>query len=282
MVQSVAHHRDVVTSIALSADGLVLVTGSRDATVAVWRVAAAAAGDDGAGPFSSDSGGGGGWPVAGPTPLHVLVGHDDAVSGVAVSTDLGLVLSGSADGTCIVHTLRRGAYVRSVRPAWLRNRGRTTAAASGAKPSATATATATAGASSSPSAAASAASAAADAAVDFPIAWCGIAPRAGALVCYSAAARELHVFSANARPVAARHAGPAPLRAFAFSEDGRRLVAGGDAGEVLVFDLRTLDVVLRCDGSNGSNGTGNDGRGGQRGRGGRSGRGDAGRSVGSG
>ena len=64
-------------------------------------------------------------------PQHVLYGHDDEVSdsanthpvrraksllsqvtALAVSTELDLCVSGSADGSVIFNTLRRGNYVR--------------------------------------------------------------------------------------------------------------------------------------------------------------------------
>ena len=38
-------------------------------------------------------------------------------------------------------------------------------------------------------------------------------------------------------------AGPAPLRALAFSEDGRRLAAGGDAGEAVSYTHLTLPTT---------------------------------------
>jgi neurobeachin-like protein 1/2 len=52
-------------------------------------------------------------PVA-PTPLHILYGHDDAVVSVAVNAPLDIVVSGSLDGSVIVHSLRQGRYIRSI------------------------------------------------------------------------------------------------------------------------------------------------------------------------
>jgi len=86
-----------VTCLALSADGRTLVTGSRDTTLMVWNV----------------------W-VKGntcridETPLHILYGHDDEITCIAVNIELDLAVSGSRDGSCIVHSLRRGEYVRSI------------------------------------------------------------------------------------------------------------------------------------------------------------------------
>ncbi len=49
-------------------------------------------------------------------PRHILYGHDDEVTCVAVNSDLDVVVSGSKDGSCIIHTLKRGRYVRSIYP----------------------------------------------------------------------------------------------------------------------------------------------------------------------
>lgn len=74
-----------------------LVTGSLDATVRVWKVKSRGGGVE-------------------PTCLHVLTGHDDAVSSVAVQDELDTVVSASKDGTLIVYTLRTGEYIRSLCP----------------------------------------------------------------------------------------------------------------------------------------------------------------------
>jgi WD40 repeat protein len=95
-VQSIHQHKDIVTCLALGEQGDVLVTGSRDTTVMVWRVDSALR-----------------LPVV-PAPLHVLYGHDDEVTCVAVNQDLDVVASGSKDGSIIIHTCRKGHYVRSV------------------------------------------------------------------------------------------------------------------------------------------------------------------------
>lgn len=47
---------------------------------------------------------------------HVLWGHQTPVTCVDLSSDLDVVVSGSLDGRICVHTLRRGAYVRSMIP----------------------------------------------------------------------------------------------------------------------------------------------------------------------
>ncbi|CAM9156621.1 unnamed protein product [Phaeothamnion confervicola] len=103
LVQSIARHLDVVTSLALSeAPGCErLVTASRDCTLMVWALA--------------DGCAGGGWePPVLPTPLRVLYGHDDALACVAVSAGLDTVASAADDGTVMLHSLWDGMYVRTL------------------------------------------------------------------------------------------------------------------------------------------------------------------------
>jgi WD40 repeat protein len=99
MIQSIAEHRDVITCLSLSVDfySTWLVTGSRDCTVMIWEVL----------PERESS------PVT-MLPLYTLFGHDDAVTSICVCPKLNIVISGSDDGTLIVHTLREGTYVRSI------------------------------------------------------------------------------------------------------------------------------------------------------------------------
>ena len=95
-IQAVKQHSDVITCIALENDNDIayLVTGSADCTLQVWEVSSGA-------PLGS-------------TPLHILYGHDDTVTTVSISCELNVVVSGSNDGTIIVHNLREGTYVRSI------------------------------------------------------------------------------------------------------------------------------------------------------------------------
>lgn len=87
LLQSIAKHKDIVTCLALGSDGRTLVTGSRDTTLMVfaniiahilthfkvWDVA-----------------------VKGTTvridevPKHILYGHDDEITCVAVNVELGI------------------------------------------------------------------------------------------------------------------------------------------------------------------------------------------------
>jgi WD40 repeat protein len=98
LVQSVTQHSDVVTCLTIAKDfgHYWLVTGSKDCTLMVWEIL-----NDKENPFGSN-------------PLHILFGHDDAVTCVAVNAEFDLVASGSEDGTIILHNLRDGLYIRSI------------------------------------------------------------------------------------------------------------------------------------------------------------------------
>ena len=43
-----------------------------------------------------------------PAPRHVLAGHSDVVTCLAVDSGLDLVISAAADGVLLMHTLRTG------------------------------------------------------------------------------------------------------------------------------------------------------------------------------
>jgi len=85
-------HSDVVTCMALAEDGQHVVTGSADCCVVIWAATAEHQ-----------------WILD-----NILLGHDDVVLSVAVSSSLDLVCSVSLDGTCIMHTLEHGVYIRSI------------------------------------------------------------------------------------------------------------------------------------------------------------------------
>ena len=51
-----------------------------------------------------------------PRPIQVLSGHDEAVSCVALSTELDMAVSGSEDGTVNVYTIKEGQYIRTIVP----------------------------------------------------------------------------------------------------------------------------------------------------------------------
>ncbi|BBM99563.1 hypothetical protein MPTK1_1g22060 [Marchantia polymorpha subsp. ruderalis] len=122
MVQSNCHHKDVINCLSVAVDGSVVVTGSCDTTVMVWEVELAKTRRTTGGKDSSSSSSSSSNErsnrldpvIISNKPRHVLCGHDDAVTCVVVRVELDLVVSGSKDSTCILHTLRLGRYVRSI------------------------------------------------------------------------------------------------------------------------------------------------------------------------
>ncbi|CAN9498147.1 unnamed protein product [Ophioblennius macclurei] len=93
-------HMDIVTCLSTDHCGIHLMSGSRDTTCMVWQVLQQ-----------------GGAPVGlYPKPIQVLYGHTDEVVSVSISTELDMAVSGSRDGTVIIHTVRRGQYMRCLRP----------------------------------------------------------------------------------------------------------------------------------------------------------------------
>ncbi|XP_058471810.1 neurobeachin-like protein 1 isoform X2 [Solea solea] len=93
-------HMDIVTCLSTDHCGIHLISGSRDTTCMVWQVLQQ-----------------GGAPVGlSPKPVQVLHGHTDEVVSVSISTELDMAVSGSRDGTVIIHTVRRGQYMRCLRP----------------------------------------------------------------------------------------------------------------------------------------------------------------------
>ncbi|XP_062847864.1 neurobeachin-like protein 2 [Trichomycterus rosablanca] len=100
MVGRICRHIDVVTCLALDLCGIYLISGSRDTTCMVWLVLQQ-------GGFSSG---------LSPRPVQVLCGHDAEVTCVAISTELDMAVSGSKDGTVIMHSVRRGQYLCTFRP----------------------------------------------------------------------------------------------------------------------------------------------------------------------
>ncbi|KAM3397586.1 BEACH domain-containing protein C2 [Capsicum galapagoense] len=117
-------HCAPVTCLALSPDSYYLVTGSRDATVLLWRIHRAST------PRSSstaEASPGSGTPSTSSTPnssrdkskrhriegpIHVLRGHLGEILCCCVSSDLGIVVSCSSSSDVLIHTIRRGRLVR--------------------------------------------------------------------------------------------------------------------------------------------------------------------------
>ncbi|XP_044063306.1 neurobeachin-like protein 2 isoform X1 [Siniperca chuatsi] len=100
LVGRICRHIDIVTCLALDLCGIYLISGSRDTSCIVWQVLQQ-----------------GGFSVGlSPRPVQVLCGHDQEVTCVAISTELDMAVSGSKDGTVIVHTIQRGQFLRTLRP----------------------------------------------------------------------------------------------------------------------------------------------------------------------
>lgn len=102
VVQVVNAHSDIVTCLTVAREKEYnlswLITGSKDCTVKIWLLDLA---DEGNCFVPSQ-------------PIHVLYGHNDTITTIASDPSFDLVVSGSDDGTIILHTLREGAYIRSI------------------------------------------------------------------------------------------------------------------------------------------------------------------------
>uniref|UniRef100_A0A452RXT2 Neurobeachin like 1 n=1 Tax=Ursus americanus TaxID=9643 RepID=A0A452RXT2_URSAM len=93
-------HMDIVTCLATDYCGIYLISGSRDTTCMIWQITQQ-----------------GGVPVGlASKPFQILYGHTDEVLSVGISTELDMAVSGSRDGTVIIHTIQKGQYMRTLRP----------------------------------------------------------------------------------------------------------------------------------------------------------------------
>ncbi|XP_058888101.1 neurobeachin-like protein 1 isoform X1 [Acipenser ruthenus] len=100
LVEQHIRHMDIVTCLATDYCGIHLISGSRDKTCMIWQVL-----QQGGAPVGL---------VA--KPVQILYGHTDEITSVTISTELDMAVSGSRDGTVIIHTIRRGQYMRSLKP----------------------------------------------------------------------------------------------------------------------------------------------------------------------
>ncbi|XP_065193649.1 neurobeachin-like protein 1 [Sycon ciliatum] len=94
------HHYDLVTCLCVDSAGVYVIAGSRDTSCTIWKIVMQAGS---ASHLES-------------RPTQTLFGHDAAVTSVAISVELDIALSGSQDGTVIIHTIRQGIYVRTLAP----------------------------------------------------------------------------------------------------------------------------------------------------------------------
>ncbi|XP_014667639.1 PREDICTED: neurobeachin-like protein 1 [Priapulus caudatus] len=97
----VIRHTDIVTCLDLDSCGSHLISGSQDTTCMVWELT-----QDRSGASLGIIG----------KPLQILYGHDAAVTCCAISIELDMAVSGSLDGTCIIHTVRKGQYMHTLQP----------------------------------------------------------------------------------------------------------------------------------------------------------------------
>lgn len=212
-IKSASHHKGAITCLALAKDDRTLVTGSEDCTVMLWKVSCKA--------IESAS-------VSGLTsngkdslfkPVTMLYGHDRAVTAVAVSSDLGVCVSGSRDGTVILHDIRKHHYIRTVRrvqsiPASL---------------AASSTSAGSSGSSTSKSA---------SSADSPPITIVSVSPNG--LVASYATASGLQIHSVNGGLLASFEPSPRTIYALCFAFDGRYLAIGGDFGAIHIFSAHSL------------------------------------------
>ena len=108
MISSIIHHTDIITCLALDSTGYILVTGSRDTTCVIWNLSF--------GESRNLSNTNEQESNALLSPALTLYGHTNEITSIAVSIELDLVVSGSLDGTCNIHTVEHGIYVRTIRP----------------------------------------------------------------------------------------------------------------------------------------------------------------------
>ncbi|KAM6220988.1 lipopolysaccharide-responsive and beige-like anchor protein [Rhynchocyon petersi] len=97
LIQVVFGHWDVVTCLTRSESYIggncYILSGSRDATLLLWY-------------WNGKSGGIGDNPGSETaTPRAILTGHDYEITCAAVCAELGLVLSGSKEGPCLIHSM---------------------------------------------------------------------------------------------------------------------------------------------------------------------------------
>jgi WD40 repeat protein len=231
LVQSVRQHRDVITCLALAKDygQRWLVTGSRDCTLMVWDV-------------HTDKD----LPLK-PQPQYILYGHDDTVTCVAINPELDIVVSGSDDGTVIIHNLRDGTYVRSITDqgksySSLARMTLTTSlepvASGGDEAAGDLLDTRGRRVSMRPSSTTS--STASNATQQRKVSWVCISKEAY-IITYSADDQILCSFSLNGLLISSRVV-PETLHALMLSEDGKVLVTGGSACVVVFRWVSTISL----------------------------------------
>ncbi|CAM9379064.1 unnamed protein product [Chrysoparadoxa australica] len=157
-------------------------------------------------------------------PIHVLHGHDSSVTCVALSTSLGIVVSGGSDGTICWHRYAQGRFVRHV---CLSQSQRSYSKAEGSS-----------GSSSGNS------SSGADA---MPLEASLIALSVHGDVCvYSNTDQSLHSISLNGFFKAATQAASS-VNGLTVALDGEMAIGGLENGTVTLWDLHSLAVIRTID-----------------------------------
>jgi len=108
LARNLIQHRDRSTCVALGKDDKTLVTGSSDCTLLVWSVDVEEPASRVAGMFKE------GELYVRPVPRHILRGHEDAIIGVAVDSEMDACVSISSRGQVIMHSLRKGSFVMHI------------------------------------------------------------------------------------------------------------------------------------------------------------------------
>ena len=211
--QSLCAHADIVTCMAMSEAGDVVVTGGKDATIMVWLVSEWYSGGSHSDTAIGITGAIGSTPESASDmylldrPRFVLYGHDSEVSVVAVSSSLDVVVSGSRDGTIIVHTLRTGRYTRTITPPTH-----------------------------------------IDQTVTSPligvIRWVGLTTT-GDIITYSLVTGLMHLFTINARRLHSMEV-TERLYCFVLNRSTEILIVGGERQQITFISLHNLTVIHRC------------------------------------
>lgn len=120
-VASLSYHKDVITCLATDSCGMYLVTGSRDCTSVVWSISNTNLTQNSLGILTQSPDGPNILPMSAnnafaPQPQKTLHGHDQAVTSVALRTDLDLVVSGSLDGHVNLYCIESGQLIRRLSP----------------------------------------------------------------------------------------------------------------------------------------------------------------------
>jgi WD40 repeat protein len=108
MISSIIHHTDIITCLTLDSTGYILVTGSRDTTCVIWNLSLSDYRN-----FTNTNEQESNELLS---PAITLYGHTNEITSLSVSIELDLVVSGSLDGTCNIHTVEHGIYIRTLKP----------------------------------------------------------------------------------------------------------------------------------------------------------------------